>query len=436
MIWSSQGWDPDTRVLGTLREYSRYFIGDEYADDFAQGLLALERNWQGPLAENASVYTTLQRFQSMERSASPEDLLNWRFQQALYRAYYDAYTRSRLIYETSLEEQALARLRDAPATGSLRVMSEAEQILDRAVTKRVSADWRARVFELAEALYQSIRMQLSVPRYKAISVGRGANLDTIDMPLNNRVYLKRRFAELRRLSEEENRLKAIGEIVDWTNPGPGGFYDDLGNLTRQPHLLRGAGFDQDPAHLRSSLVGFGVRGDFSKYPVSWWRHAESLNDAPLKMRYADLDPTAEYKVRVVYAGDSVRPKIRMLADDSIEIHPLISRPVPFRPLEFAIPQEATKDADLTLTWYREPGLGGNGRGCQVAEVWLIKCAGSAGNGEPPLSVRHSFRPSGVDFQGIRVYRSDGIMARFQGLPLPVFRAKCSSISSAKIPFLL
>ena len=28
--------------------------------------------------------------------------------------------------------------------------------------------------------------------------------------------------------------------------------------------------------------------------------------------------------------------------------------------------------ELTLRWYREPGQGGNGRGCQVAEVWLIK----------------------------------------------------------------
>ena len=28
-------------------------------------------------------------------------------------------------------------------------------------------------------------MQLSVPHYKAIAVDRGANLDTIDVPLNN-----------------------------------------------------------------------------------------------------------------------------------------------------------------------------------------------------------------------------------------------------------
>ena len=27
---------------------------------------------------------------------------------------------------------------------------------------------------------------------------------------------------------------------------------------------------------------------------------------------------------------------------------------------------------LTLTWSADPGRGGNGRGCQVAEVWLVK----------------------------------------------------------------
>ncbi|MGH9372802.1 MAG: hypothetical protein ACRD15_14850, partial [Vicinamibacterales bacterium] len=56
-VWSGLGWDPKTDVLQILREYSRYFIGPRYTDSFAQGLLALERNWRGPLASNAAVYT-------------------------------------------------------------------------------------------------------------------------------------------------------------------------------------------------------------------------------------------------------------------------------------------------------------------------------------------------------------------------------------------
>ncbi len=149
----------------------------------------------------------------MEQSASPQLQSNWRFQQALYRAYYDAYTRSRLIYETDLEAMAMAKLRDAKKRGSLATMSQAEAVLERATTQRVSTRWRARVFELAEALYRSIGMQLSVPLYKAKAVDRGANLDNIDVPLNNRLWLKERFAAIRDLPDEGEQLKRLESIL-------------------------------------------------------------------------------------------------------------------------------------------------------------------------------------------------------------------------------
>jgi len=50
----------------------------------------------------------------------------------------------------------------------------------------------------------------------------------------------------------------------------------------------------------------------------------------------------------------------------------MSRPVPFQPLEFDIPQAATAGGQLELTFSREPGLSGNGRGLEIGEVWLIR----------------------------------------------------------------
>jgi hypothetical protein len=41
-------------------------------------------------------------------------------------------------------------------------------------------------------------------------------------------------------------------------------------------------------------------------------------------------------------------------------------------VEFEIPPQATAGGVLTLEWTRTPGLGGNGRGTQVSEVWLMK----------------------------------------------------------------
>jgi len=105
------------------------------------------------------------------------------------------------------------------------------------------------------------------------------------------------------------------------------------------------------------------------------------------MKYSDLDPNAQYKIRVVYVGDVRRNnqdlKIRMLADE-IEVHPYIPKESPARPMEFDIPVEVAKDGDLLLSWYLEPGSGGSGRGCQVAEVWLMKIRPAAG---PPGSAR-------------------------------------------------
>jgi hypothetical protein len=367
-VWSALGWNPESQPIDILREYSRYFIGPKFTESFAQGLLALERNWRGPLATNEGVYTTLRQFEEMDRIASPQVLANFRFQQAQYRAHYDAYTRARLLYETELEQRAMADLRRARGAGSLAAMARAEETLDRAVTERAAPEWRARVFELAEALFQSIRMQLSVPWYKAISVDRGANLDTIDVPLNNRMWLKARFAELRQTADEAERLKGIDAIVNWTDPGPGGFYDDLGNPAAQPHLVRGVGYQKDPAFLESSLVGFGYRPALRN---SWWTHAESLVDAPLRMHYGDLDRAAQYKIRVVYGGDSASVKVRLTAN-GIEVHPMMTKPAPVRPIEFDIPKQATEKGELDLSWSRDAGLGGNGRGCQVSEVWLIR----------------------------------------------------------------
>jgi len=213
VVWSVLGWDPETSVEDILVDYGNYFIGRRYGRAFAAGLQGLEKNWRGPLIANVGVSETLRIFQEMEREATPQEKLNWRFQLALYRAYYDAYTRRRLIYETELEEKAMDVLRAAERVGAEQALNRAEAILDRAHAEPVAGDLRARTFELAEALFQSIRMQLSVKRYQAASTRRGANLDLIDVPLNDSVRLRRAFRSIRALSKEKKRVSAIEALT-------------------------------------------------------------------------------------------------------------------------------------------------------------------------------------------------------------------------------
>ena len=264
----------------------------------------------------------------------------------------------------------MARLRAAKAGDTRQALTDAAKILDEAEAKP-SPEWRLRVYTLAEALFQSIRQQLSVARYRAIAVGRGATLDSMETALNNAGWLRARFAEAAALDQEPDRLAAIARIVSWTDPGPGGYYDDLGDPAQQPHLVRGLPFEEDPQRLKSTMTGFGYRADWR---LSWMTHAESFWDTPLRMRYTGLDPAAQYRVRVVYAGDvfSMTTPIRLVANDKHEIHPPIQKPSPIKPVEYDVPVEATRGGDLTLTFSAPAGLGSAGRGNQIAEVWLLR----------------------------------------------------------------
>jgi len=392
-VWSGLGWDSTQPVTHLLREYAHYFIGAPLAEGFALGLLHLEQNWHGALATNIGVETTLERFQDMERSCSPVVLENWRFQQALYRAYFDAFVRRRLLVETAGVQHAREQLEavldlgwgailleyeDAAATEPPNglspepLLARAQAILEETITQPVAPELRGRVRELAAALFQSIRMQLAVEKYQGEAVERGANLDTMDTPVSDTTWMLREIRSIRNKSNTMEQIAAIRSLLLRTDPGPGGFYDQLGNLDGRPHLLVGPGSVADPELRKSAQIGF----DYPELlhdtaPMAWKCWAETLFDMPLTMQYADLDPNAQYSLRVVHSGDEPDKKLRLMANDTIEIHPYILRTWPPKPQEFAIPHEATSTGTLKLAWTREPGIGDNGRGCQVAEVWLI-----------------------------------------------------------------
>src|SRR4051794_1843939 len=331
VVWSLLGWDPNMSVMDSLRDFSRYFFGHAYAEGMAQGLQNLEYNWRGPLATNSSVAVTLARFRDIERSASPMLLENWRFQQALYRAYYDASVRSRLIAETDALQKAtdcLASMEEigwapqpqdisqhpgpAPANGLDPgvLLDEASHILDRTLLEPAGAALRTRVRELGEALLQSIHMQLAVDRYQGEAVNRAANLETLETPVTDVPWLREQIQSIRKLTTANEQVSAVRQLLARTDPGPGGFYDEPGNPSNRPHVVTGPGNEADPEFRQSVLTGFNYPDRLgATAPIAWKQWGGSLFDAPLRMRYKDLDPRAQYRIRVVYSPEARRVKI-------------------------------------------------------------------------------------------------------------------------------
>ena len=368
-LWSAMEWDPTSNVETVLREYSRYFIDSRFEETFAHGLLGLEQNWVGAAEANTSIPKNLLLFQQIEAQSSPQNRTNWRYQQALYRAYYDAYVHERARFERTAEKSALLALSRVNRDGWKMAVATAESALSAPSAPAYAEPLHVRLQVLAEALFQSIRMQLSVPLYSAIGVERGANLDQVDNRINDRDWLSKQLTEIRALTDDTQRLQRINQIVHWTDPGLGGFYDDLGDPRHRPHLIAAHTFDEDPGRMSSVRMGLDVDAPGR---MIWRRFSETLYDTPLEMSYTGLDPAATYRVRITYGPDAKAVPISLTANGNIEVHPPIMRPVPNQPVEFDISQAATAGGSLKLTFRCPAGLGSNGRGCQVCEVWLIK----------------------------------------------------------------
>lgn len=374
ILWMQLAWNPDVDPAAVLRDYGRYFIGAAQGDAFADGLARLERNWRGPLRENREVAATLAHFQALERAAGPRDLRNWRFLSGLYRAYFDAHVQQRLIHELRLEQEAVAVLARAAALGAERAMRDAEAILERAVKEPVGPAERTRIFQLGEALFQTIGLKLSVPLYRATATSRGANLDSIDWPLNNRGWLRAQFAAIRRLPGEPARLARLDELARWTEPGPGGFYDNPGQPGTSTRATPGTGWAADPGyHTTAHAMKNWVRaGDFATHRIAWMDHVGTLGDTPLVLTYDALDPAAQYELRVVYGDTKLNGAVRLTANGTHEIHPLRRGPTPPGPQTFPLPRAATQGGRLVLKWERDPALASIRGVCHVSEIWLIK----------------------------------------------------------------
>jgi hypothetical protein len=187
------------------------------------------------------------------------------------------------------------------------------------------------------------------------------------------------WPKLRAQAAEADRLAAIDQILNWTNPGPGGFYDDLGDPSNRPHLDPGAGFENDPAFFHTPRTDFNS-GNRTPLRIAWRRHVDALYGNSLKLNYSGLDPSAHYKVRFIQPAESARRATRLVANGKWEIHPMRRAEGGETPVEFDIPADATGGGKLTLEWQASPEESGNGRFVQLCEVWLIRipAAGSKG----------------------------------------------------------
>jgi len=365
VLWSQLAWDRNMSERTIMKEYSNYFFGSQVAEDAGDGILALEKNWEGPIVSNGGIATTLTAWKKLEQE-NPSLATNWRWQMNLLRAYYDAYVRERFVYETQLEQQVNKKLLQASAIGSEAAIKEATSILAKAETEPVMKDVHQHIIDLCEALFKSVSLQTSVKKYEASGLERGAVLDFLDRPLNNRWWLEDEFKKIQSLPEGE-RVKALEVIAKWEDPGEGSYYDEVGNIAKSVHEMKGEHWRLDPILRESYNPGYDFTDSgMSRKRLSWLTYMRW----PIAMKYTTIDPNAAYTVKVNGMGEC------LLKINGERVAPSRYGRTYGELKEFPVPQEMVKTGKLVLTWdnINEDFMNWRQQS-RVTEVWLIKNPG-------------------------------------------------------------
>lgn len=351
VVWSQMAWDSKSDVKNIMIEYSRFFFGNNVAEKAADGIFDLEQNWVGPLYGNQIVGKTLELWKMLE-TENPQLADNWRWQQLVMRAYYDSYIQQRQAYEKGLEKQSYEILANAESLGSQKAIAEALEILKKAETEPVAQDLKQKVIKYCDKLFLSIGLQTSVPKYNASGYERGAILDFIDYPLNNRWWLEDEFKKVTEMKSEQEKVARLDFIRNYENPGEGSFYDNISSADAK-HVI---------SETDDAIDYLWENDGFSRKRLS-----TQLFQFTPELEYTELDPKTNYLIRVAGFGEA------LLRANGERLKPTKYEKGFEQFKEFTLPKELIKDGKLKITFDKPNEEHLNWRQqSRVTDVWVLK----------------------------------------------------------------
>ncbi len=350
-MWNRLLWNPNQSLEDVVMEYTRFQFGPEAAETMMEAMLQLEKNLEAPLATNGGI----DRYYLLVKEAGwkiPPHLMedNWRWRLHMQKAALDKYLQLKLLREEERYGETIALL-----SKGLR-----SKDMDQAISSA-----SALIEDMETADMKSLREEAGRlgDESEEIFGVRNVGYFNLDKDFSGIEWLSR---ELERASSSDNvaeKRAILDLVVNYENPGEGGFYDDAGNRDRQPHLKKGRSYSRasrwmDPSNRPSQNT-----------------IAYSFDDGKgVTFEYDGLDPKASYKIRLTLVSPRRRgaeqvPRTQHVLADGQYLAKDVEVPLyTAEQFEFDVPKKLTKDGKLEV-WFEK---GSDGMATTVSEIWLIK----------------------------------------------------------------
>lgn len=365
-IWSALEWEPDADVREIVREYARLYIPGTPPEKFAEGVMAIEANATGPLEKAAGMIDNLDLWRSLQNEGNRE---NVRFLMPYLRAAYDAYIYMRYSRDIQLEREAYAIL--ANGTEKAGALAGKARAVLKPCGQCVDPELRKEIQDLYQRTYRD--RQRWTAEYQSNNF-----MGQMDLSLVDDRYINAQLDLIGGMDDRELALEKIRELGNRYTSTPGKAYFNLGDFSTESVTGIDAGWVEDPAYLHHPVRMFGcaakkftISGDTmtgQPAPRSWLTQAGIYYDQPMTLTFTGLEPGANYKVKVAYAGEVARSPVRIklhMGEQLVHGPLLVATEVE---TERPLPAPVSSEGEVTLTWQ----CGRGERGVAVAEITFIK----------------------------------------------------------------
>jgi hypothetical protein len=376
-MWQRLLWAPRTSLEDVINDYCKTWFGNEAAPLMAKALLLLEQN----IAEQPGIPLPkkkgIKEYYDVVKQAGrlmPKELLDrdWLWRMYMQKGVLDYYTQlngaQQMELQTRIEKHISASLKNETSLQAITEsltwfdLKESAEMLSLKEEARILGDQSNKLFGERNEGYFNLKHDF---------IGLG--------------WLKRQL-ERAKVVGNKNRDELLSTIVDYENPGEGGFYDNLGTNNIAPDVVAGYPYDHGQPYV-SQMLSEGNR------PSQRSMHYTQNEDKGVTLHYNNLDSHATYKIRFTFVrpwyqeryAQRMNQKKQTIYADDIPIAKDVELPLQMSDFfTYDIPANATADCELTIRLERaadvangdrvsvEQWRNSGGWGTLASEVWLIK----------------------------------------------------------------
>lgn len=376
-MWQRLLWSPRLSVDQVLDEYCKNWFGKEASSEMQKAILQLEENLEEQKDKALDEKEGINNYYDHVKNAGglmPEEIMknNWLWRMYMQKASLDKYTKLKVIQQKELQtkiENSVSEILDGNKQIDLSDLS-----------KKFNA-----ITETDEMIFLREEAEVLGTESNSIFGVRNDGYFNLEHDFIGLGWLKRQLerAITANSNDRENILKMI---IDYENPGEGGYFDNLGTFNNAPNLTFGYPYDHGQPYV-SQMLSEGNR------PSQRSMHFTQDEEQGVTLFYDGLDPKESYQIRFTLVrpwyqdryAERMNQKSESIYADNVEIAQNIEIPLQMSDFfTFDIPPTVTKDGEVEIRFEKSPEVAvgdrvyieqwrnSGGWGTIVSEVWLMK----------------------------------------------------------------